>query len=263
MIKAIIVDDESLARRGLKLRLNEYSDIQVIAECRNGREALQAIVEHQPDLMFLDIQMPGMSGFDVIKAMQGDNMPLVVFVTAFDQFAVEAFEVHAVDYVLKPVDEARLARAIDRARKYIQREEAFNEKNRLMDLITHITGEEPVHLSDGKQETEKEYPDKIIIKDRGEINFVKTDEIQWIEAAGDYMCIHADDCVHVLRSTLKELEQQLNPDIFQRIHRSTIVNLSLVKKVCSHINSEYFLVLNSGARLKMSRSYKDKINHFF
>ncbi|MCO7226694.1 LytTR family DNA-binding domain-containing protein [Pleionea sp. CnH1-48] len=264
MIKAVIVDDESLARRGLQLRLKQFDDIEVIAECCNGKEALQAVAEHQPQLMFLDIQMPGMDGFDVVKSMQGDNMPLVIFVTAFDQYAIEAFEVHAVDYVLKPVEEERLEQALVRARDYLQKEDAISDKKRLMDLITHITGQHPTDLNtDLKADSPaKAYPEKIAIKDRGEISFVKTQDIEWVEAAGDYMCIHANGEVHVLRSTLKQLEGQLNPTHFQRIHRSTIVNMDCVEKVCSHINSEYFLVLKGGARLKMSRSYKDKIKHF-
>ncbi|WP_210247235.1 LytR/AlgR family response regulator transcription factor [Aliikangiella marina] len=263
-IRTIIVDDESLARRGLKLRLQAFEDIEIIEECTNGREALKAIEEHSPDLVFLDIQMPGIDGFGVVKKIQADTMPLVVFVTAFNQYAIEAFEIHAVDYVLKPIEEERLTIAVERVRQHLQQSESENHKQRLMDLITNITGQSPAEINDllsAGQLPEQGYPEKIAIKDRGETTLVPSKDISWIEAAGDYMCIHANDQVHVLRSTMKNLEAKLNPQNFQRIHRSTIVNLERIEKVCSHINGEYYLILDSGSRLKMSRSYRDKIKH--
>ncbi len=262
-IRTIIVDDESLARRGLKIRLQPVSDIEIIAECENGRQALAAIQEHQPDLVFLDIQMPGIDGFEVVRQIQADNMPLIVFVTAFDQYAVNAFEIHAVDYVLKPVEQERLDIAIARVRQHLVQSESDNQKKRLMDLITNITGQTPAQIDQiiANGEAPNQYPNKIAIKDRGETTLVLSNDIGWIEAAGDYMCIHANDQVHVLRSTMKNLESKLNPKNFQRIHRSTIVNLNKIEKVCSHINGEYYLVLAGGSRLKMSRSYRDKIKH--
>lgn len=263
-IRTIIVDDESLARRGLSIRLEKFDDIEVITECKNGREALSAIEEYSPDLVFLDIQMPGIDGFEVVHKMQGDAMPLVVFVTAFDQYAVDAFEIHAVDYVLKPVEDERLSIAIERVRHHLSQQDTQDHKKRLMDLITNITGQSPSQidemLASGELPGEK-YPDKIAVKDRGETTLVPSKDIAWVEAAGDYMCIHANDQVHVLRSTMKNLESKLNPNNFQRIHRSTIVNLEKIEKVCSHINGEYYLVLKGGSRLKMSRSYRDKIKH--
>jgi len=263
-IRTLIVDDESLARRGMRIRLEKFADIDVITECQNGREALAAIEEHSPDLIFLDIQMPGIDGFEVVRKMQGDSMPLVVFVTAFDQYAVDAFEIHAVDYVLKPIEDDRLAIAIERVRQHLNQSDNENHKKRLMDLISNITGQTPAQinemLANGATSTSP-YPEKIAIKDRGETTLVPSKEIAWVEAAGDYMCIHANDQVHVLRSTMKDLEAKLNPQNFQRIHRSTIVNLEQIEKVCSHINGEYYLVLHGGSRLKMSRSYRDKIKH--
>ena len=263
-IRTIIVDDESLARRGLSIRLEKFDEIEVIQECKNGREALTAIDEHSPDLIFLDIQMPGIDGFEVVKNMQADSMPLVVFVTAFDQYAVDAFDIHAVDYVLKPVEDERLATAIERVRHHLKKSDSDSHKKRLMDLITNITGQSPAQIDEmivnGNLPNEK-YPEKIAIKDRGETTLVPSKEIAWVEAAGDYMCIHANDEVHVLRSTMKDLESKLNPQNFQRIHRSTIVNVEKIEKVCSHINGEYYLVLHGGSRLKMSRSYRDKIKH--
>ncbi len=263
-IRTIIVDDETLARRGLTLRLEKYQDIEIIAECRNGREALSTIEELSPDLIFLDIQMPGINGFEVVRKLQSDTMPLVVFVTAFDQYAVEAFDIHAVDYILKPIEDERLSTAVKRVRQHMVQTDSENQKKRLMDLITNITGETPAKIDQmiaGEDYQTETYPEKIAIKDRGEITLVPSKEIAWVDAAGDYMCIHAQEQVHVLRSTMKNLIEKLNPNSFQRIHRSTIVNLEMIEKVCSHINGEYYLVLKGGSRLKMSRSYRDKIKH--
>ncbi|VAW47762.1 Two-component transcriptional response regulator, LuxR family, partial [hydrothermal vent metagenome] len=232
-IKTIIVDDEILARRGLALRLAAHKDIEIIAECKNGREALDKINELSPDLVFLDIQMPGVNGFEVVEKMQGDDMPMVVFVTAFDKYAVEAFEVHAVDYVLKPIEDSRLEMALARVRTQINQSDASNQKQRLIDLITNITGKKPSQidqmLNDGEY-LKSAYPEKLAIKDQGNTILVPVADITWIEAAGDYMCIHSQNPkeVNVLRSTMNELESKLNPTTFQRVHRSTIVNLDCI-----------------------------------
>lgn len=264
-LTTLIVDDESLARRGLKIRLEQFDDIDVIGECSNGREALKIVAEKRPALVFLDIQMPGIDGFEVIKGMQGDDMPLVVFVTAFDQYAVDAFEVHAIDYILKPVEEDRLAQAIGKARLRLTEKGAASDKEKLLSLIGDITGKAPGDLSgliNKPEELKKTYSDKISIKDGGKVTLVKTCEIDWVDAAGDYMCVHVGDTIHIMRITMKQLEAQLDPEIFQRVHRSTIVNLSRVKQVCSHMNGEYHLILECGSRLKMSRTFKDKVHHF-
>lgn len=264
-ITTIIVDDESLARRGLMIRLQEFEDIEIVGECSNGRDALKMIIEKQPKLMFLDIQMPGLDGFDVVKGMQGDDMPMVVFVTAFDQYAVDAFNVHAVDYILKPVEDERLQQAVEKARAKEQEKDAVSDKEKLLTLIGDITGKAPSDMDDllnGKSEPKPQYSEKISIKDGSNVTIVKTQDIGWIDAAGDYMCVHVGDDIHIMRITMKQLEAQLNPEIFQRVHRSTIVNLSQVKQVCSHMNGEYYLMLESGARLKMSRTFKDKVKHF-
>jgi two-component system LytT family response regulator len=265
-IETLIVDDEALARRGLQLRLDKYEDVKIVGQCSNGREALAAIPELCPDLVFLDIQMPGIDGFDVVRQIQGDDMPLVVFATAFDQYAIKAFDVHAVDYILKPIDDDHLSRALQRARVQLAQKSDANDKQRLLDVISDITGKAPVEmekwLTQGL-EIPKQYPDKIAIKDSGDITLVPVAEIEWVDAAGDYMCLHAGGETHIMRITMKELESQLNPALFQRVHRSTLVNLNRVDKICSHINGEYNLILQGGERLKMSRSYKDKIQRFF
>ena len=264
-LKAIIVDDESLARKGLKLRLEEIDGVEVIAECGNGREALNKVAELEPDLIFLDIQMPGMSGFDVVSRLQQDDMPLIVFVTAYDEYAIRAFDVHAVDYLLKPIESGRLQEAVDHARSHKALDGAVADKQRLLDLIISITGKSETAIAQLlKDHTgSRAYPEKIAIKDGSETTLVPTDDIDWVDAAGDYMCVHANDETHVMRITMKELEDQLDPANFQRVHRSTIVNLDRVIRVCSHMNGEFHLILNNGASIKMSRSYKEKVKHFF
>lgn len=255
-IRAIIVDDEPLALRGLKLRLAEYPQIEVIAECGNGRQALEKIAHLQPDILFLDIQMPGLNGFDVAAQLQPEQMPAIIFVTAFDQYALQAFDVHALDYVLKPVDEQRLAVTVERVMGHFQNREAIAEKGRLLAFI------DGMNTDSDKNALEQCYPDKIAVKDRSETTLVETQDIDWVDAAGDYMCLHVSGKTHILRATMKQLESQLNPDIFLRVHRSTIVNIHNVEKIITHSNSEYYLVLTCGEKLKMSRSYKDKIAHF-
>lgn len=262
-IKAIIVDDEPLARKGLKLRLEQFEHIEITDECENGQKALESIEKYSPDVVFLDIEMPEVSGLDVVKRLQGDDMPLIVFVTAYHQYAVNAFKLHAVDYLLKPIDDDRLQETIARIEQTSEQRQANNQKEKLISFIAKLTGsptDEIMTLVDSNADGTA-YPEKIAIKDREETILVKTIDIAWIEAAGDYMCIHANGVVHVLRSTMKELEKKLNPTQFQRVHRSTIVNLKLIEKVGKHINGEYHLILTDGSSLKMSRSYRDKIKH--
>jgi len=260
-LTTIVVDDESLARRGLKLRLAELEGVEVLAECRNGREAIKAIRKLEPDLVFLDIQMPGLDGFDVVRELQADYMPLIVFVTAFDQYAISAFDVHAVDYILKPVEEARLEEAVVRARSRLAGTATDDQKQRLLEVIVDLTGKSESAIEEMLRTEDAGYPDKLTIKDGQEVTLVSTHDIEWVDAAGDYMCIHARGETHVMRSTMKDLEVQLDPSTFRRIHRSTLVNLERVVKLSSHINGEFFLTLDCGACLKMSRTYRDSIAH--
>lgn len=264
-MKAIIVDDEELARQGLALRLAQFDNVSVVKECANGKEALTAIVEHEPDIVFLDIQMPGMNGFEVISEIQSDILPMVIFVTAYDAFAIDAFKVHAIDYLLKPVEEDRLAAAIAKAEEAKAQQQALGEKQRLMDLVVSVTGKSASAISDllDSDEDLVEHADRLAIKDGSSITFVPVRDIDWIDAAGDYMCVHVQGQTHIMRTTMKELEAKLDPSIFQRVHRSTIVNLERVEKVSSHINGEFHLTLSCGSSLKMSRSYKEKVKHFF
>jgi two-component system LytT family response regulator len=264
-LHALIVDDESLARKGLRMRLEQIPGVDVVGECSNGKEALNSVAELEPDLIFLDIQMPGMSGFDVVSKLQQDDMPLIVFVTAYDEYAIKAFDVHAVDYLLKPIEDVRLAEAVERARNHKSLDGAVSDKQRLLELIISITGKSETSITQLLKDHTgvKSYPEKIAIKDGEETTLVQTEDIDWVDAAGDYMCIHANDETHVMRITMKELEDQLDPANFQRVHRSTIVNLDRVTKVCSHMNGEFHLILNNGSSIKMSRSYKEKVKHFF
>ncbi|RUO25729.1 DNA-binding response regulator [Aliidiomarina minuta] len=264
-IRTIVVDDEQLARRGLLVRLAQFEQIELIQECSSGREALAAIQEHKPDLVLLDIQMPGLSGFDVLRKLNEKNitMPAVVFVTAYDQYAIRAFEVRALDYLLKPVDEERLTQTLERITAELSGRREKEHQAKLLDLVSDMTGEDCEdilqRLAAGQELTQDNYPEHIAIKESGEITRVAISAIEWIDAAGDYMCIHACNETHILRRTMKELEKELNPKSFQRIHRSAIVNLSQVEKLCSRQNGEYHLILQNGEELKVSRSYKDKI----
>lgn len=260
-LKTIIVDDESLARRGLALRLQQIPMVDVVTECANGQQALEAIAEHSPDLVFLDIQMPGIDGFDVIRQLQADNLPMVIFVTAFDQYAVEAFKVHAVDYVLKPIDDDRLHEAIDRAVAHHSQEESERSKQRLVDLMMGMTGASAASIEEmaqGDNEPNK-WPEKLVVKDGSDIQLIKVADIHWVDAAGDYMCIHAAGETHIMRITMKQLEAMLNPARFLRIHRSTIINSDYISGAQTLGNGEYMLSLEGGAQLKVSRGFRDKV----
>lgn len=264
-IKTLVVDDESLARKGLSVRLEDFPEVQVLDACQSGRQALEAVKAHQPQLMFLDIQMPGMNGFEVLREIRQQQlpMPLVVFVTAYDQYAIKAFEVRAIDYLLKPVDHERLQKAIDRTMSTIEQQQQQQQQDKLINLVADATGEDCEdilkRLASGEDLSGSRYPEHIAIKESGEITRVAINAIEWVDAAGDYMCIHAQNETHILRRTMKELEQELNPQRFQRIHRSAIVNMAHVEKLCSRQNGEYHLILRNGKQLKVSRSYKDRI----
>ncbi|HEY6545363.1 MAG TPA: LytTR family DNA-binding domain-containing protein [Dokdonella sp.] len=259
-IRTLIVDDEPLARRGLSLRLARHPDIDIVGEAGNGREAFFAVSEHQPALMFLDVQMPGVDGFELLRAIPASQMPLTVFVTAYDQYALRAFEASAIDYLLKPIEDARLDAALERARRELGARDAQDHCAKLLRLLGDVSGKPDLTL---EQALEGAGPapgdDRLSIKDAGRILRVPLNEILWIDAAGDYMCVHTPTDTHVLRATMRELEGRLDARRFQRIHRSTIVNVSRVKELRSHLNGEYFLILDSGQQLKLSRSYKDKV----
>ena len=266
ILRTIIVDDEALALRGLKHRLNKVDDVAIIAEARNGREALKTIKDLQPDLVFLDIQMPGMGGFEVLAELQQENMPAIVFVTAYNEYAIKAFEANALDYLLKPIEDSRLHEAIFRVRENLDQKRALRHKQSLLRLVSNMTGENVSTMQElstkGIEKLMKKEVVKLAIKDGGRTTLVPQDQIEWIDAAGDYMCVHAGGETHIMRKTMKELEAELDPDLLQRIHRSTIVNVNQVREMQSHINGEYFLTLQCGHIIKLSRTYKDKLKYF-
>jgi two-component system, LytTR family, response regulator len=265
-INTVIVDDEALSRRGIELRLRDAGDFNIVAQCTNGREALAAISTYKPDLVFLDIQMPGMSGFEVLAQLPQESLPVLVFVTAYDQYAIQAFEARAVDYLLKPIDEGRFKAALERVREHVRAKTAANQRDRLMEIIAEITGSGELALDEllarGRAAVEARHPEVLPIRQGRETVRVPVASIRWIDAAGDYMCIHAGNDTHILRGTMKELEELLDPKLFQRVHRSTIVNLRLVKSLRAHMNGEYFLTLDGGHELKLSRTYRDKVEYF-
>ncbi|OYY89895.1 MAG: DNA-binding response regulator [Sphingomonas sp. 28-66-16] len=262
-IRTILVDDEPLAIQGLQLRLAPYDDVEIVDTCINGREAIRSIKTHKPDLVFLDIQMPGFDGFSVVQGLMEVEPPLFVFVTAYSDHAIRAFEAQAMDYLMKPVEEGRLADTLDRVRQRLTEKRGAEEVDRLKEVLAEVAPDSVENLAESNDAPSSNRFEKLInIKDRGQIFRVDVDTIERIDAAGDYMCIYTGDNTLILRETMKDLEKRLDPRRFQRVHRSTIVNLDLVKEVKPHTNGECFLVLQSNAQVKVSRSYRDVVARF-
>jgi two-component system, LytTR family, response regulator len=261
MTRVLIVDDEALARERIRTLLASERDVTIVGECSGGREAVAAIVQHRPDLVFLDIQMPGLSGFDVLAELQPHELPMIVFVTAYDRFAVQAFEARAIDYVLKPVDDARLAATLTHVRELTEQRTAVAERNQLVNLVAELRGSGELGPGDPSGGS-AQAPNWLPIRNGRETVRVPVQAIEWVDAAGDYLCIHADGHTHILRATMREMENLLDPRLFQRVHRSTIVNLTRVKSLRAHMNGEYFLRLEGGQELKLSRTYRDKVEYF-
>jgi two-component system LytT family response regulator len=250
----------------MRSMLSDIGDIDLVAECRNGKEALAAAQGLAPDLMLLDIKMPGMSGFDVVRELQADIMPMVIFCTAYQRYALDAFDLHAVDYLLKPVDEGRLQRAVARARQRFESEDTAPNKSPLIGAIDEIAHK--VASRDGDNRARPTLADsvtenrKLAIKDHDSTILVNIDDIDWIDAAGDYMCIHVAGQTHIMRSTLKNLMARLDPLKFKRIHRSTIVNLDRIIKATPLQKGEFMLDLDCDEKLKVSRNYRQEIKLF-
>lgn len=262
-IRTIVIDDEELARRGLEIRLRTHSDIEIVAQCASGREALDAIASEQPDLLFMDVQMPGLNGFQVVKRLPQNSLPLVIFVTAYDRYALDAFEAQALDYLLKPVDEARLARALERARHELQQQTLIARHEQMLKLLAQVDGTDHLDRQDLVAQlrglNEPRYAQMLPIRTEQETIRLPVAHIDWIDAAGDYMCVHSQGHTYVLRETMKALESVLNPAHFARVHRSTIVNVERVQRLRPHMNGEYFLTLANGQELKLSRSYRESL----
>jgi two-component system LytT family response regulator len=245
-IRAIVVDDEPLARDRLRMLLASEDWLQIVYECSDGASAVAAIQKLRPDLVFLDVEMPGVTGFDVIEAIGADRMPFVVFVTAYDKYAIKAFDVHAVDYLLKPFDRDRFGQALARARQQLEQRSGGELERRLLALVKD--------LKPTQQRLER-----FVIKSGGRVFFVRSEEIDWIEAAGNYVKLHVGNEAHLFRETMNALEARLNPDTFYRIHRSHIVNIERVRELQPWFNGEYVVFLKDGTRLTLSRGYREKL----
>ena len=245
-IRTLVVDDEPLARERLRMLLAGEGWLDVIGEANNVTTAAAAIRKLHPDLVFLDVEMPGGSGFDVIEAVGADRMPFVVFVTAYDKYAIRAFDVHAVDYLLKPFDRDRFHQALTKARLQIEQQTGGELERRLLALVKDLKPA-PQKL------------DRFVVKAGGRVFFVRSEEIDWIEAAGNYVKLHAGPEAHLFRETMNALEARLNPDTFYRIHRSHIVNIERVRELQPWFNGEYVVFLKDGTRLTLSRGYREKL----
>lgn len=252
-LRAIVVDDEPAARRGVRLLLEQEPDVLVVAEAGDGDDAVEVIRREKPDLVFLDVQMPGCDGFEVLRRLAPEPAPAVVFITAYDEHALRAFEVNAVDYLLKPYEDDRFHAAVARARDEILRQRADLVNARLMQLLNFLqsSASAPAVADRGD--------DRILVKSSGEIFFLKADEIDWIEAEGDYMKFHVAGRTHLMRETMARLEARLNPKRFVRIHRSTIVNIDRLRKLSPSFAGEYVVVLHDGTKLRLSRGYHERI----
>jgi len=263
-IRTVIVDDEALARRGIEIRLQAHEDIEIVGQCVNGREALEVIGREHPDLLFLDIQMPGLSGLDVLERLPQESLPMIVFVTAFDRYALDAFDAQALDYLLKPINDARFNQMLDRVRAWSSQRQALAQREQFMKLLAATKGESAIDAGSLRDHMHASgapaYADILPIRDQSDTVRVDVAKIDWIDAAGDYMCVHAEGHTYVLRETMKSLEAILDPKVFSRVHRSTIVNVQRVRRLRPHTNGEYFLTLEDGQEIKLSRSYRDRVD---
>ena len=266
-LKTIVVDDEALARKLVLSCLKDLPEIEVLKECTNGREAIDAVLALEPDLMVLDISMPGLNGFEVIKKIQPELLPMVIFCTAYERYALDAFDVHAVDYIVKPLDEQRLHLAVKRAlARHMEELHLGEDKASLLGAIDEIARKVEKRSTVRKPTNDVPIPPdperKITIRDRDSIKLIKIDSIAWVDAAGDYMCVHAEGETHIMRCTMTQLLEELDDDVFKRVHRSTIVNLNCIEEVIPHTKGEYFLQISHGERIKVSRNYRDTIKSF-
>jgi two-component system LytT family response regulator len=261
-IRTLIVDDELLARTRIRNLLRDKREFQITGECANGKQAMAQIEQQQPDLVFLDVQMPDLDGIGLVKAIAAaistEHLPVIVFVTAYDQYAVRAFECHALDYLLKPFDDERFEKTLEWARTQIQRDQVHQFGERMMTLLEDYPGK---HLNPSA--TAPRHRSQLMVKSGGRVLFVKADEIDWIEAEGCYARLHTGRQSHLLRETMSALEAQLDPQAFLRIHRSTIINRERIRELQPQSHGEYTIILHDGTQLRLSRSYRDKLSALF
>ncbi|HSY14022.1 MAG TPA: LytTR family DNA-binding domain-containing protein [Verrucomicrobiae bacterium] len=245
-IRVLLSDDEALARERLRSLLEEEPDIEIVAECGDGKSAVATIKREKPDLVFLDIQMPETDGFGVVSALRDEHMPLTIFVTAYDRYAMKAFEVHALDYLLKPVVKERLSEALDHARKQLQHPSEAMFQQRVLNML-------------GDLDSRQHGPQRIVIKADGEIVCLKPNEIDWAESAGNYVCLHVGPNTHILRETITSLESRLGERQFLRVHRSTLVNVDRIKTLRPSLYGDYAILLRDGTKLTLSRGFRETV----
>lgn len=244
-LRALIIDDEPLARDKIRLLLAADRDIEIIGECENGEDAVRTINRESPDLLFLDIQMPGIDGFGVLERLDLKHLPGIVFVTAYDEHAIRAFEVHAIDYILKPFAQKRFSEALQRAKDQLRKVPDASVNQQILSLLGDLKGGSP---------------ERIVVKVNGRVVFLKVADIDWVEAAGNYVSIHVGKDAYLLRETMNGIESHLSPKKFVRIHRSTLVNVDRIKELSPLFHGDYVLTLSNGTKLTMSRSYRGKLS---
>jgi two-component system LytT family response regulator len=245
-IRALIADDEALARKFIRRMLKDDRDVEIVGECSNGKEAVAMIRKETPDLVFLDVQMPEMDGFAVLEAIRIERMPEIIFATAYEQYAIRAFELHALDYLLKPFDQARFKDAIKHAKERFRSERKNGGRMQISALLENI-------------KSKPQYLERLVIKAGGRITFLRTDEINWIEADDKYVHLHTSKARPMVRQTLSAMEAQLNPAKFRRVHRSAIVNVERIAELQPLFSGEYSILLQDGTKLTLSRNYKEKL----
>lgn len=264
-LKVIIVDDELLAREGLHRRLQQFTNIRIVAVCQTGKEALEVILHTKVDAIFLDIEMPGMTGLELLEELQKTclSLPFIIFTTAYQDFALRAFDFEPCDYLLKPLEQNRLSRCVARLQQFFDMRSLAQRTERLEGLLSRKTGttlKAFIHSLEDSARYQTADLDKLVSFKVG-TEWVKLamQDIYWVEAAGDYMCLHLEDKQHIIRKTMKQLEQELNPNMFPRVNRSAIVNIHKVEKLTPNSNGEYHAHLSSGMTVKVSRKYKFKL----
>ena len=245
-IRVLLSDDEALARGRLRSLLQEEPELEIVAECGDGNSAVAAILREKPDLVFLDIQMPGFDGFSVVKGVMEIEPPLFVFVTAYDRYAMRAFEVHALDYLLKPVNKERLGEALDHARKQLLHPSEAMFQKRVLEML-------------GDLDARHHSPERIVVKSDGEIVCLRPNEIDWAESAGNYVCLHVGNVTHILRETITALEGRLGARQFLRVHRSTLVNVDRIKTLKASLYGDYAILLRDGTKLTLSRGFRETV----
>jgi two-component system, LytTR family, response regulator len=252
VVRIIVADDEQLARRKLRILLDSEPEVAIVAECHDGGQTLAAIHAHRPDLLLLDIQMPDLDGFQVLSEISPSEMPVVIFTSAYDQYAIRAFEAHALDYLLKPFDRDRLHQAIERARFELRKSKDHEITHRILQMLSRVKSD---------KQPSPEFDGRLVIKTRGRIVFLNVDEIDWVEAAANYVRLNASGESYLFRETISRVSERLNPNYFIRIHRSVIVNTRKIKELIPVNSGEYVVVLKSGKELSCSRGFRANVQH--